>query len=142
MQRRHLLILWLYIGVILHAVVYVINTRTCLRKSGVPKNVSTCVKFGVKWNFPELCSWKSHGFISVKFHRNFKRVKKSLAQEVRQKRDLSDRRSRGWREVCPLQSLLCLRRPLGLPPSILTFFAMAIGSLCDLYGVTLHGKLT
>ncbi len=34
---------------------------------------------------------------------------KSLAQEVRQKRDISDRRSKSWREVCPLQSLLCLQ---------------------------------
>ncbi len=36
--------------------------------------------------------------------------KKSLAQEVRQKSDISDRRrTKGWRKVCLFQSLLCLQ---------------------------------
>ncbi len=35
--------------------------------------------------------------------------KLTLAQEVRQKSDISDRKSEGWGYPCPLQILLCLQ---------------------------------
>ncbi len=39
----------------------------------------------------------------------FSNIKKSLAQEVRQKSDILEHRSKGWGKVRPLQSLLCLQ---------------------------------
>ncbi len=36
-------------------------------------------------------------------------MKKSVVRKVRQKSDISERRSKGWGQVCPLQSLLCLQ---------------------------------
>ncbi len=45
--------------------------------------------------------------IRWEWQERYRRKKKSLAQEVPQKRDILERRSRDWKRLCPLQPLLC-----------------------------------
>ncbi len=87
-------------------------TNSCKCHKNVQRTMITFTgKLTKQWPIP-IQLWTANRFLM------WIKRQKSLAQEVRQKSDISEHRTKGWREICLLQSLLCSQygRWVTMPP--------------------------